>query len=78
MKMKIRNHCHQTGWGPGIYPTGQYVNMFERKGRMDVYPKNNRDPCKEEIKNPPPHPHKRKNVNYCSHSKDPYFLCPPE
>jgi hypothetical protein len=38
----------------------------------------NRDPYKEEIKIPPPHPQKRKNVNYFPHSKDPYFLCPPE
>jgi hypothetical protein len=33
---------------------------------------NNRDPYKEEIKIPPPHP--KKKINYFSHSKDPYFL----
>jgi hypothetical protein len=27
---------------------------------------NNQDPYKEEIKIPPPHPHKRKNINYFS------------
>jgi hypothetical protein len=33
---------------------------------------------KEETKIPPPHPHIRKNINYFSYSKDPYFRCPPE
>jgi hypothetical protein len=41
------------------------------KGEKRIYPKNNRDPYKEEIKIPPPHPHKRKKITYFSHSKDP-------
>jgi hypothetical protein len=47
---------------------------LKERGEKKIYPKNNRDPYKEEIKIPPPHPHKRKNINYFSHSKDPYFL----
>jgi hypothetical protein len=46
-----------------------------RKGeKRKIYPNDNRDPYKEEIKIPPPHPDERKNINYFSHSKDPYFL----
>ncbi len=49
-----------------------------RKGeKRKIYPNDNRDPYKKEIKIPPPHPHKRKNINYFSHSKDPYFLSRP-
>jgi hypothetical protein len=57
----------------GMNPTVHYVYMFEEeKGKF--YRNDNRDPYKEEIKIPPPHPHKRKYINYFSHSKDPYFL----
>jgi hypothetical protein len=59
-------------------PTGHYPHMFEERGEKEIYPNDNRDPYTEEIKIPPPHPHKRKNINYFSHSKDPYFFCPPE
>jgi hypothetical protein len=51
--------------------------MFEEEEK-EIYRNDNRDPCKEEIKIPPPYPRKRKNINYFSHSRDPYFLCPPE
>jgi hypothetical protein len=47
--------------------------MFEGKKKRGFI-QNNRDPYKEEIKIPPPHPHKRKKINYFSHSKDPYFF----
>jgi sugar/nucleoside kinase (ribokinase family) len=59
-------------------PTGHYMYMFEERGEKKIYPNNNRDPYKEEIKIPPPHPHKRKKIDCFSHSKDPYFLFPPE
>jgi hypothetical protein len=58
-------------------PTGRYTDMFEEEER-EIYRNDNRDPYKEGMKIPPPHPHKRKNSNYFSHSKDPYFLFPPE
>jgi hypothetical protein len=32
--------------------------------KSKIYPNNNRDPYKEEIKIPPPYPRKRKNINY--------------
>jgi hypothetical protein len=54
-------------------PTGRYEHMFEEDKRK-IYRNDNQDPYKEETKIPPPHPHKRKNINYFSHSKDPYFL----
>ena len=41
-------------------PTGHYTHMFEERGEKEIYPNNNRDPYKEEIKIPPPYPHKRK------------------
>jgi hypothetical protein len=47
---------------------------LKERGEKKIYPKNNRDPYKEETKIPPPHPHKRKNINHFPHSKDPYFL----
>jgi hypothetical protein len=59
-------------------PTGRYAHMFEERGEKQIYQNDNRDPYKEEIKIPPPHPHKRNNINHFSHSKDPYFFCPPE
>jgi hypothetical protein len=55
-------------------PTGHYAYMFEERGEKEIYPNNNRDPYKEEIKIPPPNPYNRKKFYYCSHSKDPYFL----
>ncbi len=70
-KMKIRKQRQRTTWGTGMRPTGLY------EVRQQIYP-NKWDPYKEEIKIPPPHPHKRKNIYYFSHSKDPYFLCPPD
>jgi hypothetical protein len=46
-----------------------------RKEEKRKFIQNNRDPYyKEEIKIPPPHPHKRKNINFFPHSKYPYFL----
>jgi hypothetical protein len=45
--------------------------------KKKIYRNDNRDPYKEEIKISPPDSHKRKNINYFSHSKDPYFLYPP-
>jgi hypothetical protein len=53
-------------------PTGHYGTCLKERGEKEIYPNYNRDPYKEEIKTP--YPHKRKNINYFSHSKDPYFL----
>jgi hypothetical protein len=38
------------------------LTCLERK--KEIYRTDNRDPFKEELKIPPPHPHKRKNINY--------------
>jgi hypothetical protein len=57
----------------GMNPTGRFPHMFEEE-KGQIYRNDNRDPYKEEIKIPPPDPYKRKNINYFSHSKDPYFL----
>jgi hypothetical protein len=62
-KMKIRKQRQRTAWGTGMNPTGRYAQMFEERGEP-IYPNDNRDPYKEEIKIPPPHPHKRKNMKY--------------
>jgi hypothetical protein len=72
--MQMHKQRQRTAWGTGMNPTGRYAHMFEERGEKEIYPKNNRDPYKEEINIPPPHPHKRKSINYFSHSKDPYFL----
>jgi hypothetical protein len=53
-----------TAWGTGMNPTGRYPHMFEERGEKEIYPNNNRDPYKEEIKITPPHPPKRKNINF--------------
>ena len=76
-KMQMHKQRQRTTWGTGMNPTGRYAHMFEGKEKRGFI-QNNRDPYKEEIKIPPPYPHKRKNINYFSHSKDPYFLCPLE
>jgi hypothetical protein len=46
--------------------------LKERSEREFI--QNNRDPYKKERKIPPPHPDKRKNINYFSSSRGPYFL----
>jgi len=74
-KMQIRKQRQRTAWGTGMNPTGRYVHMFEERGEKAIYPNDNRDPYKvKKTKISPPYPHKRKNINYFSHSKDPYFL----
>jgi hypothetical protein len=77
-KMQIHNQRQRTAWGTVMNPTGHYAHMFEERWKKKIYPIDNRDPDEEEIKIPPPYPHKRKKFNYFSHLKDPYFLCPPE
>ena len=80
-KMQMSKQCQRTTWGTGMNTTGHYAYMFEERGEKAIYPNDNRDPYKEETKIPPPHPHKRKNINYFStqrNNKDPYFLYPPE
>jgi hypothetical protein len=72
--MQMHKQRQRTVWGTGMNPTGLYTHMFVERGEKEIYPNDNRNPYKEEIKLPPPHPHKRKNINYFSHSKDPYFL----
>ena len=62
--MQMHKERQRTEWGTGMNPTGLYAHMFEERGEKEIYPNNNRDPYKEEIKIPPPHPHKRKNINY--------------
>jgi hypothetical protein len=56
-KMQMRNPRQRTIWGTTMDPTGRYVHMFEERGEKKIYPNNNRDPYKEEIKSPPPYPH---------------------
>ncbi len=68
----MRKHRQRTTWGTGMNPTGRYEHMFEGKVRKKFI-QNNRDPYKEEIKIPPPYPHKRKNINYFRHSKGSIF-----
>ncbi len=83
--IQMRKQRQRTVWWTGMNPTGHYGHMFEERGEKEIYPNDKQDPYKEEIKIPPPHPHKRKNNIFAnskdpyflySHSKDPYFLCP--
>jgi hypothetical protein len=84
-KHTVKRKCkytHNVNGQYGMNPTGHYVvyaHMFEEEGRKrNFYPNDNRDFYKEEINIPPPYPHKRKNIYCFSHTKDPYFLYPPE
>jgi hypothetical protein len=74
--MQMRKQRQRTAWGTGMNPTGHYGTCLKEREEKEIYPNDNRDPYKEEIKTP--YPHKRKNINCFSHSKDPYFLYPPE
>jgi hypothetical protein len=49
--------------------------MSQVEGKVsEEFIQNNRDPHIDEIQTPPPHPDKRKNINYFSHSKDPPWI----
>ncbi len=54
----------RTTWGTVMNPTGHYAHMFEERWEKEIYPNNNRDPYKEEIKIVSPHPRKRKNIKF--------------
>jgi hypothetical protein len=48
--MQMRKQRQRTAWGNGMSPTGRYAHMFEEDGEREIYPNDNRDPYKEEIK----------------------------
>jgi hypothetical protein len=64
--MQMRKQSQQTAWGTGMNPTGHYAHMFEERGEKEIYPNDKRDPYKQEIKIPPPHQHKRKNIIFAT------------
>ena len=41
-----------------------------KRKKEKLYRNDNRDPYKEEIKIPPPHPHKRNNINHLPHKEN--------
>jgi hypothetical protein len=69
-KMQMRKQSQWTTWELGCPRWTLHAHVSER----ERFIQNNQDPYKGEIKIPPPYPYKRKNINYFSHSKDPYFL----